>query len=49
MAFLNVSCFLNLFFVSGELELDVEEEERRQNDAITVWQFLCAKLDEGVK
>ena len=38
----------NLLFL-GESNLDSEEEERRQNDAITVCQFLCAKLDEGVK
>jgi len=38
-----------LTLLLGESNLDCEEEGRRQNDAITVCQFLCAKLDEGVK
>jgi hypothetical protein len=35
--------------ISGDKSIESDEESRRQNDAITVCQFLCAKLDEGVK
>ena len=35
--------------ISGDKTIDSDEASRRHNDAITVFQFVCAKLDEGVK